>query len=483
MRGYQCLKYIYLSVHHKELESPVTIEQQVIFNQGNLVGEAARKLFAQGVLVDNKPWDFVGSLKKTRELLSNKTPIIFEAAFDYQGCYARADIIEYNSSSERWTIYEVKSSTKVKEEQLDDVALQAWIMAKSGLPIEKIFIMHLNPNCIHPNLTELFIQQEVTELVRLRYPLINQKINQLFSALRKSETPEISIGSQCLSPNPCSFKEHCWSQINWPEFSVFDLPKIGDKKWDYLLAGQLDLKEISIENLDPLQSRIIDCVKSNKNFIDIKAIKSEIAQWSWPLIFLDFETINPAIPRYPGSSPYQQIPFQFSIHIWPNLESSITSHYEYLHQESSDPRPTLLKNLIPLLKQPGTIVAYYKQFEIARLQEMALQFKDYEADILSIIERVQDPLPIIRSHIYDLAFKGSFSLKAVAPALLGQSFSYHNLSVDNGMAAQRAFEEIINPNTDASRKEELIKASLIYCQQDTQVMVELTKWMFNLSND
>ena len=144
MKGYRCLKSIYLTIHHPELEAPITADQQALFDQGNAIGEEARKRFPGGVLVDNKPWDFFGSLKKTRELIALKTEIIYEAAFEFKGCYARADIIQYSKDSQRWKVFEVKSSTKVKDEHIDDVGLQAWIIANSGLPIDKIHIVYIN---------------------------------------------------------------------------------------------------------------------------------------------------------------------------------------------------------------------------------------------------------------------------------------------------------------------------------------------------
>src|SRR5436190_9874167 len=126
MRGYHCLKCIYLTIHHPELEAPITSETQALFDQGNIIGAKAREYYPGGVLIDNKPWDFIGALSKTRELIANGTTTIYEAAFEYMGCYARADIIQYSPDTKRWRIFEVKSSTKVKPEHYDDVGLQVW---------------------------------------------------------------------------------------------------------------------------------------------------------------------------------------------------------------------------------------------------------------------------------------------------------------------------------------------------------------------
>lgn len=482
MRGYRCQKEIYLNIHSPELESPITPDQQAVFDQGNEVGAMARKYFPGGVLVDFKPWDFFGSLKKTRELLAAHTPIIYEAAFEYQGCYARTDIIKYSPDTQRWKIYEVKSTTKVKEEQLDDIGLQAWIIANSGLPIEEINLVHLNPACRFPDLDNLFTTEDVTAQLRERYPSIGPKVRELFTIVKTDQVPPIDIGAHCLSPNECRFKSHCWKEKGIPDFSVLDLPKLGDKKWEYIRQGIMTVDDPRITELTPLQQRVVDATKSGERFLDVPAIKQALSTWKFPFIFLDFETTNPAIPRYQATGPYMHVPFQFSVHRMESLESQVT-HEEFLHTLSTDPRPTLIPALLKSCEGEGSIVAYYGRFETDRINDMAKVFPEYAEALEALTQRIVDPLPVIRECIYDKEFKGSFSLKAVVPALLGAEQSYEGMMVANGGDAQRAYQEIINPNTLSQRKEELIKASLEYCKKDTAVMVDLVKWLFQLSNE
>ena len=482
MRGYRCHKELYLNIHSPELESPITADQQAVFDQGNEVGETARKYFPGGVLVDFKPWDFFGSLKKTRELLASHTPIIYEAAFEYQGSYARTDIIKYSPDTQRWKIYEVKSTTKVKEEQLDDIGLQAWIIANSGLPIEEINLVHLNPACRYPNLDNLFTIEDVTAQLRERYPGIGPRVRQLFSIVKTDQVPSIEIGSHCTSPNECRFKAHCWKEKAVPEFSVLDLPKIGEKGWEYFRQGIVSVDDPRIVELTPLQQRVIDVTKTGERFLDVPEIKKELSTWKFPLVFLDFETTNPAIPRYEAAGPYMHVPFQFSVHQMKSGESEI-NHEEFLHVTATDPRPTLIPALLKACEGEGSIVAYYGRFEADRIRDMARIYPDYAAALEALISRIVDPLPIIREFIYDKEFKGSFSLKAVAPALLGAEQSYDGMLVSNGGEAQRAYQEIISPNTSPQRKEELIRASLEYCKKDTAVMVDLVKWLLKLVNE
>lgn len=482
MRGYQCHKSIYLTIHNKELEPPVTPELQAIFDQGNEVGIEARKKYPNGVLVENPAWDFFGALKKTRELLKEETDVIFEAAFEYKGCFARADIIIYSKETKRWSVLEVKSTTKVKDEHLDDVGLQAWIMANAGLPIEKISILHLNTECRFPNLKNLFTEVDVTEDLRKLHKSIPDKLNEIFKVLKNETTPNIDIGPHCTSPNECPFISHCWDEKNIPEVSAFDLPKIGAKKWNLYSEGIITLDNPKLTELTPLQQKMVDVFKSKKRLVDLKGIKSVLTAWKFPLIFLDFETINPAIPRYDKTGPYQQVPFQFSAHIWNSPESELI-HKEYLHVDKTDPRPLLIPKLLEACGTNGTIVAYYSQFESSRISEMAEFSIEHRVQLESLIDRIVDPLPVIRDFVYDDLFHGSFSLKKVAPAILGEAASYNEMLVDNGTAAQRAFEEIINNTTPRVRREELIQALLGYCKKDTLVMVELVKWLFNQVNN
>jgi hypothetical protein len=476
MRGYRCLKCIYLTIHHPELEAPITAETQALFDQGNLVGTKAREYYPGGVLVENKPWDFIGALAKTRELIAAHTPIIYEAAFEYMGCYARADIIQYVPETKRWRIFEVKSTTKVKPEHYDDVGLQAWIMAKSGLPIENISLAHLNPDCHYPDLSNLFCTVDVTEAIRERYLDIKPKVNEIIDCIKRPDVPDIDIGPYCTAPTECGFVEHCWQQKQIPDISIFNLPKIHSRKWELYHEGIISLDDPRLNDLDTLQERIVTCFKTNERYINIDAIRAALSTWVYPFVYLDFETINPAIPRYAGCRPFEQVPFQFSVHVC-RAPGEALSHYEFLHDNADDPRPTLIPALLAACGESGSIIAYFSRFESERIQALAQYSPTDSQALMQLINRMVDPLPIIRDAVYDNAFAGSFSLKKVAPALLGSAHSYDNMPVANGGDAQRAFEELISPNTGNDKKLALKNAMFEYCKKDTEVMVELVKWL------
>lgn len=263
-----------------------------------------------------------------------------------------------------------------------------------------------------------------------------------------------------------------------PELSIFNLPQIKNRKWDLYYAGIIALNDKRLSELNELQERMVACFSSSERYVNKEYIQFALSSWQFPLVFLDFETINPAIPRYDHCHPYDHVPFQFSVHIWgsPDKESK---HTAFLHDETSDPRPTLIPALLNACGEQGSIIAYFGKFEADRIQALADYSPENQTALMKLIDRIVDPLPIIRDAVYDNAFAGRFSLKSVAPALLGKNYSYEGMLVANGSDAQRAFAELIAHNTPPERKAALKQAMLDYCEKDTFVMLELVKWLYS----
>ncbi len=490
MRGYQCAKSFYLSIHHKEFEPKISPELQALFDQGHAVSELARlqysKKYSKAVVVENTPWDFVGALKKTKELLNLKSEVIFEAAFEYKGCFARIDLMIYNQNTERWHIADFKSTTKVKDEHYDDIGLQAWIIANAGLPIEKISVIHLNNLCTYPDLDQLFTEVDVTEKLREFYPQISVQLNQLFPNLKSDEIPVVDIGKHCQKPNLCVFFDKCFSEKNIPAESIFNIPTLNEKKWDLYDKRMIDIYDsrlLETDDLNEKQKIFLDVQKTKKRFVNSVEVRNSLESWQFPLIFLDFETISYAIPKYEGTRPFQQVPFQFSIHVLKSKDDMDCEHYEFLNDQDTDPRESLVKKMSDIFKQlpqQSSVVAYYSKFEAGCLQDLADYFSQYAAELIQIKNRLVDPLPIFREHIYDHEFKDSFSLKSVAPAILGQKASYTGLDVGDGGAAQRAYLKLLKSNISTLEKNQIIKNLLLYCKKDTEVLVDLVRWLYKI---
>ena len=478
LRGYRCAKAVYMTVHDPKKETPVSEQLQSVFDQGNEVGQEARKLFPKGFLIDCKPWEFVQSAQKTTQLIEQGEKTIYEAAFLYQGAYSRMDIINYSEESKRWSLYEVKSSTRLKDEHIEDISLQSWIIANSGLKIEKIYLVHLNSENVFPERSDLFKIRDVTDQVREHYRGVPEKLKTIFETIKQEKTPQVAIGEHCLKPNECGFKDFCWKESQVPHLSVLNLPSFKEK-WDFFKMGIVDINDPRISGLNKNQKRMLECHRKEEVFKNPESIHKDLSSWSYPFIFLDFETSNHAIPLFNKNSPYEHVPFQFSVHILRDKESSL-EHHEFLHDQQDDPRPFLIKALLKACEEQGSIIAYYKTFEINVIQRLAEFSPQHKTELLNLVERMEDPLPILRKSFYDPKFEFSFSLKKVAPAILGEKFSYENLEVGDGTSAQRAYKKLISSKTKQEEKEAIKKDLLDYCKKDTQSLVEITKILFNL---
>ena len=476
MKGVQCQKSLWLSIHKPELEPKVDTATQMQFDEGNEVGELAREHEGKGVLIDNNYWDYDGAHASTQKAIKSGEKRIFEASFKFEDFFARADILKKIKND--WHLIEVKKSTQVKDYHLQDAAIQTHIIESSGTKLKTISIRHINNQCVYPDLTDLFSTVDITEDVRTIQKRITKEVKELRKVVASAKEPKMALGPHCSAPFDCSFKAHCWQSI--PEKSVFDLPSVNaKKKWELF-----DDHQVKITDLDPLEfkgvaRRAIEVTKSKKLFVDSSAIADELAAWKWPLYFFDFETIGPAVPRYKDSKPYSQIPFQFSCHVWKSAKDKNLSHFEYLHQEQSDPRLGITKTMIEGLGIKGSIVAYNKAFEIGVIKKLAESDSKNRKALLALIERFVDPLPIFRNSVYHPDFLGSFSIKAVAPALIGSKLSYEHLDVGDGSTAQAWAEQILKGRLKGKEAEKVISSLLEYCQQDTMAMVELVKWLMN----
>ncbi len=475
VRGMQCHKSLYLSVHHPELEPEVSETQQAIFDTGNEVGLAAQGMFPGGVTIAAQPRDPAQAFADTKAAMEAGAHTIYEATFFFENVQVKVDILHKEKKSAKWKLIEVKSSTSVKDVHLNDMAIQAWVAENSGLKVSSYHLMHINSDCRFPNLKDLFELVDVSEEVLALKGEVPKKVKAIKNVLAAKTVPDINIGPHCDDPYECPFKEHCWKEKKIPELSVFDLPGMGQKGWAFYEKGILNLSDLKDAKLSAVQRRAVDCFVSKKRHIDTKAIKSEIAAWVFPLYYLDFETIAFAIPKYKDTGPYMQIPFQFSCHV--ETKQGELTHFEFLNSEDKDPRINLIESLLATVGDVGSVVSYNKGFEAGVMRRLAAEYPEYSKKLNNIVDRLVDPLPIFRAHVYDNAFAGSFSIKAIAPALIGEKLSYDQLEVGDGSAAQRAYLRLIDQSTDLKEKSKLKKAMIEYCKQDTLAMVELVRWL------
>ncbi|MEK6579202.1 MAG: DUF2779 domain-containing protein, partial [Bdellovibrionota bacterium] len=402
---------------------------------------------------------------------------IFEATFEYSGVLVQVDILSRASVSANWEVIEVKSATQVKESHISDVATQLWVVRGAGLKVKSGSILHINNLCVYPQLEDLFKRVDVTEDAEKWVKTISVTFSKFQKMLAQPDVPDIEIGPHCNAPHKCDFIDHCWSAKKIPTPSIFDIPNLASKiKWELYQKKIIALADLDPSSFTPTQQRMIDCSVQKKRFVDAKAVQDALSEWVYPLSFLDFETINSAIPRFEGVTPFQQLPFQFSCHVQLKPGEKLT-HYEYLHLSESDPRESIARELIQALPKNGSVVAYNKGFERHVLVELAERFSELSQALLSIASRLVDPWPVFRKHVYDPSFMGSFSIKSVAPALLGQSASYKMMAVGEGSGAQVAYLKLMGNAVTAAEKKSLKEALIKYCEKDTLGMAELVFWL------
>lgn len=460
----------------RELADPVGEAQQAVFDAGTRVGELARDLYPGGILMGQDHLHIDEAVAATRAILADPSvPAIYEGGFEFNDVRIRVDILAHVTQI-RHDLIEVKSTTRVKEEHIPDVAIQFYVLEGSGVRPRRACLAYLNKDYVYPggeyDLHQLFRIDDVSERVRDFQPEIPEALKEMRLALGRPEPPEVRPGKQCSTPYDCPFLGHCHAGES--EHPVSDLPRASQKLLALLeAAGVEDIRDIDSDfvGLNEMQQRVRDCVVDNRVYLDA-AIRDVLEGVEYPVHFLDFETFNPALPLYVGTRPYQAIPFQWSDHIMGpdgNME-----HKEFLHDGSGDPREPLATSLLKTLGKSGSIVVY-SGFEGTRIREMAEAFPHLSKDLLALLDgRIVDLLAIVRECCYHPDFHGSFSLKAVLPALVSD-LSYEDLEIRDGAAASVAYVEIIDPGTSDDRRKRLRHALLSYCRRDTEAMVRLVE--------
>jgi len=483
IKGLQCDKHLYLYKYHYDEMDEFSEMQKAIFQRGTDLGVFAQKLFPGGTAAtEGSPPDYKKGLKKTGELILQGGKLIYEAAFMFNEVLSIADIIvkEKNSLSRHreakteWNIYEVKSSTSISETYLNDAALQYYVISNSGVEINGFSIIYINNQYIRKgklDINELFTIESVIDSILPLQNFIEENIERLKKVIRKREMPGIDIGEHCHNPYTCSFFNYCRKHI--PEDSIFDFSGMHlKKKYELYRDGIIKLDDVpdnySLNKNNGIQ---LDVYKSGKAKIDKEAIKSFLDDFNYPLYFMDFETFQPAVPLYVNSKPYQQIPFQYSIHLKDKKDGEL-KHFEFLAEPGEDPRIKFIEGLLNDTNGEGDIVVYNKSFEITRLKEIARDFPEYSEEIEKIILRIKDlMIPFQRKYYYAPEMNGSYSIKAVLPSLVPE-LSYDKLKIKEGGLASITFEGL-QAETDMMIIAETREQLLEYCKMDTLAMVKI----------
>jgi hypothetical protein len=479
--GCQCLKRLYLQVHEPELAAEPDAAAEAIIEQGREVGLLARQLFPGGVEI---PSDgrLDEAIRATRELRANReVPAVFEGAFEHQNVFVRVDILQ-RRQDQRWRLIEVKSTTDVKDHNLEDVAIQHRVVTRSGVDLAASCLAHVSREYVYAggpiDVHRFFKIKNLTRQVERVQPEIAIQLRSEFRVLAMPEAPNIPAGRHCSNPFTCEFFDHCNPPI--PEDHILRLPRIHASTVAKLVAlGIQSIHDIP-ENY-PLTGRLrraCASVQMGKPWFS-REIGEELSKLKYPLYFADFETVNPALPRFVGMRPYDQIPFQWSVHVQ-RQPGAAPEHFEFLATDRRDPRQAFISTLCDVLGDHGSIVVHSQQFESQRLSDLALWLPEFSGRITKIRQRLWDLLPIVRDHVYHPAFGGSYSLKSVLPALVPE-MTYEGMEVADGQAAGLAWESLIGSGCSEAERQRKQKALLDYCGQDTLGMVKLVEKLQRVS--
>lgn len=481
MNGLQCPKLLWTCYNAKELIPETDAATQAVFDQGHKVGLLAQSLFPGGVEVE---WsdDFDSAIRDTQKLLPARQPI-YEATFAAAGVFARADIMNPTDDG-RWDIIEVKSSTGVKKIYLEDMALQRHCIESANIPIRRCFVMHIANQYVRHGPVDarlLFKAEDVTDAVTSNIlPVVGKRVAEMQRIIAQEICPVINVGPHCDYPRPCPLKTICRGEPHKAEALVKPVGRM-----EYGPHVMQELKKTCW--LDWWKTELVNRQMSCPEFH-----KEEIAAFLFfldgPLYLLDFETFMAAIPMFDESRPYQQIPFQFSLHIIEPQGDELVCHklmseprhVSWLWDGTGDPRQAMLAKLRESIGDQGTIMAYNKSFEERILRESAADVPEHADWIASLMPRMKDLAVPFRSGAVRFSELGCrWSLKAILPAMTGMD--YDDLAIGDGMTASVEFMRVMFTEVDPADRAEIRKNLEEYCGQDTYGMLELLRCLHEMA--
>lgn len=467
----QCPKRLWLQINRPEL-IVVEAAQQARMDAGNVVGDLARQLYPDGILIDGD--DLSQAIKDTTAALTRPKRLpVFEATFKQEGVLVRNDLLLPAKGGYHLT--EVKSSTQVKDYHLNDVAIQSHVTAQAGVPLKKISIAHIDNTFVYPGHQDyagLFHFEDVTDATQVLMPLVPQWIKAAQKTLAGKE-PAVMTGPQCHDPFDCPFMDYCHPPEDLTAHPVELLPHSQKLARTLREEGFDDIRDIPKGRLTTDRHvRIWTAISKGKPVLD-KTVRDAMSALAWPRYFIDFETISFAAPIWSGTRPYQQVPFQWSCHV--QSHTGTFRHAEWLASGTEDPRLGFIKALVGCIGQRGTLLAYNASFERKRLEELADAFPAYAEPLLDLVDRMVDLLQITRDHYYHPDMRGSWSIKKVLPTI-APKLSYQGLSVADGGMAQEAFMALLDTATTEDEKEKIRQGLLTYCERDTYAMVEIVRF-------
>lgn len=473
----QCARRLWLEVHRPQLRAD-SDATQASFQIGHEVGDIARRIYdpeGRGALIDVQNEGFDRAFERTNELLATGQPI-FEAGFSASGALAFADVMLplHSEGQQVWRMVEVKSSTSLKDYYRDDVAVQAFVARSAGVALHSIGLAHIDNTWVYGgdgDYRGLLREVDLTQEAFSRTEEVRDWIEKAQLIVASADEPVVETGLHCDAPYACGFHDHCSRDDPKAQCPTHWLPYFGAKARELASLGVIELCDVPDSLLSVKQLRVKTHTLANSVYFDGVGAAADLAAFGLPAYFLDFESIQFAVPIWKGTRPYQQNTFQFSLHTL-NAAGQL-DHTEFLDLSGDDPSEPFARALIAACGESGPVYVYSAAFETSRISELSERYPHWSAALLAINDRVVDLLPIARERYYHPSQQGSWSIKKVLPAVVPE-LRYGDLEgVQDGGMAMQAYVEAIHPDTLTQRKDQIAEQLRDYCRLDTYAMVRL----------
>lgn len=477
MASLQCAKRVHLEVNRPEI-ARYSKAAQAAFAMGHEVGAIAAKTYGDGTgtLIAYSGGSFAPALALTADLMSSllRAPI-FEATLQHDGVLVREDVllpVEVDGSAS-WNIVEVKSSTRLKPEHVQDCAIQAWVHRGSGHPLNRVYLAHVDNSFVYPGdgrYDGLLVEQDITEQVLELQPSVPVWVARAQEAV-SGPLPDVPAGAQCTSPYECPFMDFCWPGDS--EYPIRGLGGSGKRLGEWLGAGYRDIRDVPAAEIASEQQLRIHRVSLEGKPELLAAAADFVRELPYPRFYLDFETIAPAVPVWAGTRPYQVLPVQWSLHV--ERHPAGLEHAEFLDLSGDPPMRALALALVDAAETEGPILTY-TDYEKRVLRGLIDLFPELAGPLTALEARLVDLHPVTKANYYHPAMLGSWSIKSVLPTI-APDMDYAGLEgIEEGTEASAAYLEAIAPGTSQERREALRRQLLDYCRHDTEAMVRLVRF-------
>jgi hypothetical protein len=470
--GLQCEKALWLKMHEPGSADPTSESLRWIFDQGTEVGRLAQGLFPGGVEVTKDHRHGNEAVATTARHISRGATVLYEPAFLFDGVLVRVDILVAVGGGQ-WDLYEVKSASSLHPQHITDVAVQTYVVEGAGFPIRHSHLVHLDTTYVYEggdyDLSRLFAVEDVTADARAYMASVHSTLEKFRSMLEGPE-PDVRIGTQCGKPYDCEFAGRCHAFL--PEkHPITDIPRLSETSLHALLdMGVTCVLDVPDDfKLSGNQTEAVTVVKSGKPYVDVEGLASDLSRLVWPVYHLDFETVDPALPLWVGTRPYEAIPFQYSVHV--HQKNGSHEHREYLHVDGTDPRRPLAERMLRDLGTEGS-VTHYTAYETRILSDLAAALPDLAGPIAAVKARMVDLEAIVRADTKHPDACGRTSIKYVLPAWC-PDMSYAGLDIHEGQTASVRYLKAVRGLVDSDEAERTFSNLIEYCGMDTFAMVRL----------